>query len=137
MAETDNRDLLAAMAAELADIRAEIEAAGGLVSELLRQLPAETRLSYLTRSQSFDVLSQRIEALAGLAQAVADEQPMDTALAALPLAEIDRGKVEQEVKDLSEDLDDAKSDAERAAVEAKLAIARAKLDAAGAGGTTH
>lgn len=88
MAETDNRDLLAAMAAELADIRAEIEAAGGLVSELLRQLPAEMRLSYLTRSQSFDVLSQRIEALAGLAQAVADEQPMDTALAALPLAEM-------------------------------------------------
>ncbi|WP_024354586.1 hypothetical protein [Brevundimonas naejangsanensis] len=88
MAETDNRDLLAAMAAELSDIRAEIEAAGGLVSEVLRQLPAETRLGYLTRSQSFDVLSQRIGALAGLAQAVAEEQPMDTALAALPLAEM-------------------------------------------------
>ena len=56
---------------------------------------------------------------------------------ALPLADIDRGKVEQEVKDLSEDLDDAKSDAERAEVEAKLAVARAKLDAAGAGSTTH
>jgi len=79
MGENDNRDLLAAMAAELADIRAEIEAAGGLVSEVLRQLPAEARLGYLTRSQSFDVLSQRIEALSGLAQAVADDQPMDTA----------------------------------------------------------
>jgi len=56
---------------------------------------------------------------------------------ALPLADIDRAKVEQEVKDLSEDLDDAKSDAERAEVEAKLAVARAKLDAAGAGSTTH
>lgn len=56
---------------------------------------------------------------------------------ALPLADIDRAKVEQEVKDLSEDLDDAKSDGERAEVEAKLAIARAKLDAAGAGSTTH
>lgn len=88
MAETDNRDLLAAMAAELADIRVEIEAAGGLVSEVLRQLPAEARLGYLTRSQTFDVLSQRIEALAGLAQAVAEDQPMDTALAALPLAEM-------------------------------------------------
>ncbi|MGX1587129.1 hypothetical protein [Brevundimonas diminuta] len=88
MGENDNRDLLAAMAAELADIRAEIEAAGGLVSEVLRQLPAEARLGYLTRSQSFDVLSQRIEALSGLAQAVADDQPMDTALAALPLAEM-------------------------------------------------
>ncbi|PWC54898.1 F0F1 ATP synthase subunit epsilon [Azospirillum sp. TSO22-1] len=56
---------------------------------------------------------------------------------ALPLADIDRGKVEQEVKDLSEDLDDAKSDAERAEVEAKLAVARAKLDAASAGSTAH
>ena len=88
MAETDNRDLLAAMAAELSDIRAEIEAAGGLVSEVLRQLPAGTRLGYLTRSQSFDVLSQRVEALAGLAQAVAEDQPMEPALAALPLAEM-------------------------------------------------
>ena len=58
------------------------------MSEVLRQLPAEARLGYLTRSQSFDVLSQRIEALSGLAQAVADDQPMDTALAALPLAEM-------------------------------------------------
>lgn len=56
---------------------------------------------------------------------------------ALPLADIDRAAVEQEVKDLSEDLDDAKSDGERAEVEAKLAIARAKLDAAGAGSTAH
>lgn len=88
MGENDNRDLLAAMAAELADIRTEIEAAGGLVSEVLRLLPPETRLGYLTRSQTFDVLVQRVDALAGLAQAVADDQPMDTALAALPLAEM-------------------------------------------------
>lgn len=88
MGENDNRDLLAAMAAELADIRGEIEGAGGLVSEVLRLLPPETRLGYLTRSQTFDVLVQRVEALAGLAQAVADDQPMDTALAALPLAEM-------------------------------------------------
>jgi F-type H+-transporting ATPase subunit epsilon len=56
---------------------------------------------------------------------------------AFPLADIDRAKVEQEVKDLSEDLDDAKSDGERADVEAKLVIARAKLDAASAGSTAH
>ena len=56
---------------------------------------------------------------------------------ALPLADIDRAKVEKEVQDLSEDLDDAKSDGERAEVEAKLAIARAKLDAVGAGSTAH
>lgn len=56
---------------------------------------------------------------------------------AVPVAEIDRAKAEQELKDLSEDLDDAKTDAEKAEVEAKLAVARAKLDAIGAGSTAH
>lgn len=54
---------------------------------------------------------------------------------AIPVAEIDRGKVEQDIRDLGEDLEDAKSDDEKARVEAKLAVARAKLDAAGA--TAH
>lgn len=56
---------------------------------------------------------------------------------AVPVAEIDRAKAEQELKDLGEDLDDAKTDAEKAEVEAKLAIARAKLDAIGGGSTAH
>jgi F-type H+-transporting ATPase subunit epsilon len=45
------------------------------------------------------------------------------------LSELDRAKVEQEVKDLGEDVDDAKSDAERTALEARLSVARAKLEA--------
>lgn len=56
---------------------------------------------------------------------------------AVPVAEIDRAKAEQELKDLGEDLDDAKTDAEKAEVEAKLAVARAKLDAIGGGSTAH
>lgn len=56
---------------------------------------------------------------------------------AVPVAEIDRAKVEQAIRDLGEDLEDAKADDERARVEAKLAVARAKLDAAGASTTTH
>ncbi|HYD66749.1 F0F1 ATP synthase subunit epsilon [Azospirillum sp.] len=56
---------------------------------------------------------------------------------AVPVAQIDRAKVEQDVKNLSEDLDDAKTDAERADAEAKLAVARAMLDAVGAGATAH
>ncbi|MBP2315174.1 F0F1 ATP synthase subunit epsilon [Azospirillum soli] len=56
---------------------------------------------------------------------------------AVPVAEIDRAKVEQAIRDLGEDLEDAKADDERARVEAKLAIARAKLDAAGASVTAH
>lgn len=56
---------------------------------------------------------------------------------AIPVAELDRAKAEQEVRDLGEDLDDAKTDEDKAKVEAKLAIARAKLDAVGASATAH
>jgi len=52
---------------------------------------------------------------------------------AVALAQIDRAAVEQEVRDLGEDVDDAKSDAERAALEQRLAVARAKLAAVEAG----
>ena len=88
MSGYDTKGLLAAVAAELADIRAGVDEAGGLVSELLRLAPPVQRLTFLTRMQAFDVLSQRVDALAGLAGALADDQPMDTALAALPLAEM-------------------------------------------------
>lgn len=88
MKDYNAKGLLAAVAAELADIRAGVDEAGGLVSELLRLAPPEQRLTFLTRMQAFDVLSQRVDALSGLAGALADDQPMDTALAALPLAEM-------------------------------------------------
>ncbi len=88
MNDYDAKGLLAAVAAELADIRAGVDEAGGLVSELLRLAPVEQRLTFLTRMQAFDVLSQRVDALSGLAGALAADQPMDTALAALPLAEM-------------------------------------------------
>jgi F-type H+-transporting ATPase subunit epsilon len=52
--------------------------------------------------------------------------------AAMPVGEIDRGKVEGELKSLREDLEDAKDEAEKHAVAAKIAIAEAKLKAAGA-----
>lgn len=88
MSRIDNHALLSAVAAELADMRAGIEAAGELVGEMLRRLPPGERLGFLTRSQAFDVLAQRADALAGLARAIAENQPIDTALAALPLAEM-------------------------------------------------
>ncbi|MBB4796408.1 signal transduction histidine kinase [Brevundimonas bullata] len=88
MSQYDAKGLLSAVAAELDDIRAGVDEAGGLVSELLRLAPAEQRLTFLTRMQAFDVLSQRVDALAGLASALSEDQPMDTALAALPLAEM-------------------------------------------------
>jgi hypothetical protein len=88
MSHPNTKGLLAAVSAELADIRAGIDEAGDLVSELVKGAPPEQRLTYLTRMQAFDVLSQRVDALSGLASALAADQPMDTALAALPLAEM-------------------------------------------------
>ena len=88
MSRHDTRALLAAVSAELADIRTGIDEAGDLVSDLVKDAAPAQRLTYLTRMQAFDVLSQRVDALSGLAQALAEDQPMDTALAALPLAEM-------------------------------------------------
>ena len=88
MSKLDTKSLLTAVSAELSDIRMGVDATAELVSELLALAPPEQRLAYLTRIQAFDVISQRIDALSGLAAAVAGNQPLDTALAALPLAEM-------------------------------------------------
>lgn len=88
MSDYDTRGLLTAVAAELADIRNGVDDAAGLVNELLNLAPPAQRLAYLTRMQAFDVLSQRVDALSGLAGALAADQPVDSALAALPLAEM-------------------------------------------------
>ena len=45
MNDYDTKGLLSAVAAELADIRAGVDEAGGLVSELLRLAPPEQRLA--------------------------------------------------------------------------------------------
>ena len=48
---------------------------------------------------------------------------------AIAVDSLDRAKVEQEVKDLSEDVADAKDDLSRSKAEAALIIAKAKLEA--------
>ncbi len=83
-----------------------------------------------------DKVVDRVFVAGGFAE-VTDTRCTVLAEEAVPLAQLDRGKVEQLIKDLSEDLEDAKTDADRAAVEAKLAVARAKLDATGAAAPAH
>lgn len=51
---------------------------------------------------------------------------------ALPVAEIDRQEVEQQLKDAREDLNDAKNDQERSAAGRRIAVAEAMLQAAAA-----
>lgn len=84
----DSNALLQAVSAELADIAAGVKTAGDLMGEVMSHLSAQDRLSYMARIQAFDVLTQRLEALSGLSLAVSQDQPLDTALAALPLAEM-------------------------------------------------
>lgn len=50
---------------------------------------------------------------------------------ALPVADIDRPAVEQQLKDAQEDLVDAQSDPERKTAEQQIAVAEAMLQAAG------
>jgi F-type H+-transporting ATPase subunit epsilon len=51
---------------------------------------------------------------------------------ALPVADIDRSALDQQIQDLTEDLADAKDEAERTAAENKLTIAKAKKEAVAA-----
>ncbi|MEM7169264.1 MAG: F0F1 ATP synthase subunit epsilon [Pseudomonadota bacterium] len=48
---------------------------------------------------------------------------------AMPVGDIDRAKVEQELKNLRDDLVDVKSDDDRAKVEQKIAVAEAMIQA--------
>lgn len=48
---------------------------------------------------------------------------------AMPVADIDRGRVEQDLKDLADDLAAAKTDEDREIVQAKIAVAEGKLQA--------
>ena len=84
----DTQALFLAVSSELSDIAAGVQTAGDLMGEVMSHLPPQQRLSYMARVQAFDVLVQRIEALSGLSSALGQDQALDTALAALPLAEM-------------------------------------------------
>lgn len=72
--------------------------------------------------------SERLFVADGYAE-VTPERCTVLAEEAVPLAEIERGKVEAQLKDLREDLADAKDDSARKIVQAKIAVAEAKLKA--------
>ncbi len=73
-------------------------------------------------------ITDRIFVAGGFAEVNAERCTV-LAEVAMPVGEIDRGRVEAELKDLGDDLSAAKSDDDRATVEAKIAIAESKLQA--------
>ncbi len=79
---------------------------------------------------SGDRVSDRIFVAGGFAE-VTPARCTVLADQALPVAEIDRGAAEQQLKDAREDLSDADSEEQRVAAARQIAIAEAMLQAAG------
>lgn len=82
---------------------------------------------YETRSSE----PQAIFVAGGFAEVTPDRLTV-LAEEALPVADIDRSALDQQIQDLTEDLADAMDEAERTAVESKLTVAKAKKDAVAA-----
>jgi F-type H+-transporting ATPase subunit epsilon len=74
-------------------------------------------------------VTDRIFVAGGFAE-VTGERCTVLAEEAVPLADLDRGKIEMEIKDARDDLTDAKTDGDRAAAERAMAVAEAKMAAA-------
>jgi F-type H+-transporting ATPase subunit epsilon len=75
-------------------------------------------------------VTQRLFVAGGFAE-VTHSRCTVLAETAMPVDEIDRAQVEQQLKDAREDLADAKSDEERKAAERQVAVGEAALQAAG------
>lgn len=74
-------------------------------------------------------VTDRIFVAGGFAE-VTGERCTVLAEQAIPLAELDRGRIEGELKDARDDLTDAKTDTDRVAAERAVAVAEAKMVAA-------
>ena len=73
-------------------------------------------------------MTERIFVAGGFAEVNAERCTV-LAEVAMPVGEIDRARVEQEIRDLQDDLAAAKTDDDRDAAQAKLSIAESKLQA--------
>lgn len=80
--------LLAALAAEIGDVRAGVDRMSTLVSDLVRRLPAEDRAEALTDAQALDVLIQRLDAVAGVLHGLSDGQTSADAVSTVLLADV-------------------------------------------------
>ncbi|RZJ98003.1 MAG: hypothetical protein EON88_01620 [Brevundimonas sp.] len=86
----DAPSLLAALAAEIGDVRAGVDRMSALVSDLVRRLPVEDRAEALTDAQALDVLIQRLDAVAGVLHGLSDGQTSADAVSSVLLADVAR-----------------------------------------------
>lgn len=78
--------LLAALSAELAALTVPVEGLADLVADHAAGAPPADRAAVLRRAQSVDEVSQTLWALSRLLGALAQGEPAETALEAVPLA---------------------------------------------------
>lgn len=86
----DTPSLLAALAAEIGDVRAGVDRMSALVSDLVRRLPADDRAEALTDAQALDVLIQRLDAVAGVLHGLSDGQTSTDAVSNVLLSDVAR-----------------------------------------------
>lgn len=84
----DASSLMAALAAEIGDVRAGVDRMSTLVSDLVRRLPVEDRAEALTDAQALDVLIQRLDAVAGVLHGLSDGQTSVDAVSTVRLADM-------------------------------------------------
>lgn len=84
----DAPSLLAALAAEISDVRAGVDRMSTLVSDLVRRLPVDDRAEALIDAQALDVLIQRLDAVAGVLHGLSDGQTSADAVSAVLLADV-------------------------------------------------
>lgn len=84
----DASSLLAALAAEIGDVRSGVDRVSGLLSDLVRRLPVEHRAEALTDAQALDVLIQRLDAVSGVLNGLASGQTSADAVSTVLLADM-------------------------------------------------
>ncbi|WP_420470575.1 hypothetical protein [Brevundimonas sp. FT23042] len=84
----DTPSLLAALAAEIGDVRSGVDRVSGLLTDLVRRLPVEHRAEALTDAQALDVLIQRLDAVAGVLNGLASGQTSTDAVSSVLLADM-------------------------------------------------
>ena len=80
--------MFAAYAIELAEVGQGIEALSAMVSDHVRQCAPGARPAALRDAQAIDVLTQRLDAMRALAAALSQGEPVESALAVVPLADL-------------------------------------------------
>lgn len=83
-----DRTLMAALAAEFADMADGVEGLAALTTVLMQTADAATRPQALKQAQAIDALVQRCQALRDVATGLAEGRALETVLAEVPLADL-------------------------------------------------